>query len=120
MPVTLATVKAAWTRSGEVCECLGSCGGHVGRCAERLLWNPPGCRARHRRVEEVHQQTHLGIELVHQRLNVNKGPPLKEAPFSTKSLDAYCFVKVSATGPDTSVIVFPEIVPVNVLGEGDV
>jgi hypothetical protein len=53
-------------------------------------------------------------------LNLGKGPPFYAAPFPNTRLDYYCFVNVSATGPATSVIVFPEIVPVNVLGEGDV
>jgi len=42
VPFFLATIRAAWTRAGAVCECTGSCNGHGGRCTERLLWNLQG------------------------------------------------------------------------------
>jgi hypothetical protein len=42
MPFTDAIIKAAWTRSGGVCECANTAHGHAKRCSTRLLWTLQG------------------------------------------------------------------------------
>ena len=42
MAFSLATIKAAWTRSGAICECTTVGHGHEGRCTTRLLWTLQG------------------------------------------------------------------------------
>ena len=42
MPFSQATIKAAWTRSGGVCECTLEGHGHQRRCTTRLLWTLQG------------------------------------------------------------------------------